>query len=48
MVLILAMIYDVNIFTAKVVFTQRYALQNFGSRVLYLVNNCVESIYKTQ
>ena len=31
----------------KIVFTQRYTWQNFASRVLRLVNNCIESIYKT-
>ena len=33
---------------AKVAFTQHYTWQNFGSRVLRLVNNCLESICKMQ
>ena len=32
----------------KVLFTDRYTWQNLRLRLLRLVNNCVESIYKTQ
>ena len=32
----------------KVLFTDRYTWQNFRLRLLRLVNNCIESIYKTQ
>ena len=32
----------------KVLFTYEYTWQNFRLGLLRLVNNCVESIYKTQ
>ena len=35
-------------FLAKVLFTDCCRWQNFHSSLLRLVNNCVESIYKTQ
>ena len=35
-------------FCGKVLFTHRYTWWNFCLRLLRLVNNCLESIYKTQ